>query len=114
MGCTAASLVQRGMGLKGESETLWEWVDHRKDGDQHGRIKAVNDWADRGILGRERAGVGAMIVDKYAAKPEPAGLPIALRSTATTFGEVKMENASGMQNAKTGAAPSSYVKSGAT
>jgi len=55
-----------------------------------------------------------MIVDKYAAKPEPAGLPIALRSTATTFGEVKMENASGMQNAKIGAAPSSYVKSGAT
>jgi len=34
---------QRGMSLKGESEVRWEWVDHRKDGDQHGRIKAVND-----------------------------------------------------------------------
>jgi len=33
MGCTAASLVQRGMGLKGELEALWEWVDHRKHGD---------------------------------------------------------------------------------
>ena len=55
-----------------------------------------------------------MIVDRYGAKPEPAGLPIALRSTATAFGEVKIENASGMQNAKTGAAPSNCVKSGAT
>jgi len=55
-----------------------------------------------------------MIVNKYAAKPEPAGLPIALRSKATALGEVRMENESAMQNAKTGAAPFSCVKSGAT
>ena len=60
------------------------------------------------------AGGGAMIVDKYRAKPEPSGLPIALRSTATAFGEVRIENESAMQNTKTGAAPSSCVKSGAT
>lgn len=57
-----------------------------------------------------RAGGGAMIVDKYGATP---GLPIALCSTATAFGEVRMENESAMQNAKIGAAPSSCVKSGA-
>ena len=34
---------QREMSLSGESEGGREWVDHRKDGDQHGRIKAVND-----------------------------------------------------------------------
>ena len=55
-----------------------------------------------------------MIVDKYGAKPEPAGLPIALRCTATALGQVRIENESAMQNAKTGAAPSSCVKSGAT
>ena len=59
-------------------------------------------------------GSGAMIVDQYGAKPEPAGLPIALRSTATALGEVRIENESAMQNAKTGAAPFSCVKSGAT
>ena len=59
-------------------------------------------------------GGGAMIVDKYGAKPEPVGLPIALRSKATALGEVRIENESAMQNAKTGAAPSSCVKSGAT
>jgi putative transposase len=59
-------------------------------------------------------GGGAMIVDKYGAKPEPSGLPIALRSTATAFGEVRIGKQSEMQNAKTGAAPSSCVKSGAT
>ena len=58
-----------------------------------------------------RAGGGAMIVDKYGATP---GLPIALRSTATKFGEVRIENDSAIQKAKTGAAPSSCVKSGAT
>ena len=59
-------------------------------------------------------GGGAMIVDKYGAKPEIAGLPIALCSTATAFGQVRIENKSAMQNAKTGAAPFSCVKSGAT
>ena len=44
------------MSLEGESEVRQERVDHRKNGGQHGRIKAVNDGADRGILGRERAG----------------------------------------------------------
>ena len=41
-----------------------------------------------------------MIVHKYGAKPEPAGLPIALRSTATEFGKVRIEKGSAMQNAK--------------
>jgi putative transposase len=59
-------------------------------------------------------GGGAMIVDKYGVKPEPSGFPITLRSTATAFGEVRIENESAMQNAKTGAAPSGCVKSGAT
>ena len=58
-----------------------------------------------------RAGGGAMIVNKYGARPE---LPIALRSTATAFGEVRIGNESAMQNTKIGAAPSSCVKSGAT
>jgi putative transposase len=58
-----------------------------------------------------RASGGAMIVDKYGATQ---GLPIALRSTATEFGEVRVVNESAMQNAKTGAAPFSCVKSGAT
>ncbi|MEY3446212.1 MAG: hypothetical protein RIR45_967 [Pseudomonadota bacterium] len=52
-----------------------------------------------------------MIVDKYGATQ---GLPIALPSTATGFEEPRIENVSSKQNAKTGAAPSSYVKSGAT
>jgi hypothetical protein len=52
-----------------------------------------------------------MIVDKFGAKQR---LPTALRSTATAFEEVRIENESAMQNAKTGAAPSSCVKSGAT
>jgi putative transposase len=51
-----------------------------------------------------------MIVDKYGAK---SGLPIALRSTATAFEEVRMENESIIQNAKIEAAPSSCMKSGA-
>ena len=51
-----------------------------------------------------------MIVDKYGATQ---GIPIALRSTGTEFGEVRIENESAIQNAKTGAAPSSCVKSGA-
>ena len=58
-----------------------------------------------------QTGGGAMIVDKFGAKQR---LPIALRSTATALGEVRIENESAMQNAKTGAAPSSCVKSGAT
>ena len=57
------------------------------------------------------SGGGAMIVDKYGAKP---GLSIALRSTQTASGEDKVENGLAMQNAKTGAAPLSCVKSGAT
>jgi putative transposase len=56
-------------------------------------------------------GGAPMIVDKYGATP---GLPIALRSTGTGFGGVRIENESVIQNAKTGAAPSSCVKSGAT
>jgi putative transposase len=56
----------------------------------------------------------AMIMNKYGAKPEPSGLPIALRSMATAFGEVKIGNQSEMQSARTGTAPSSCVKSGAT
>jgi putative transposase len=45
-------------------------------------------------------GGGAMIiVDKYGAKSEPAGLPIALRCTATALGEVRIENESAMRNA---------------
>ena len=60
---------------------------------------------------KNRAGGGAMIVEKYWAKP---GLPIALRSTATEFEEVRIKNVSATQNAKTGAAPISCVKSGAT
>lgn len=58
-----------------------------------------------------RAGGGAMIVDKYGPR---SGLPIALRSTATASGEVRIENESGIQDSKTGAAPTSCVKSGAT
>ena len=56
-------------------------------------------------------GGGAMIVDKYGATQ---GLPIALRSTGTEFEEVRIENQSTMPKAKTGAAPSSCVKLGAT
>ena len=52
-----------------------------------------------------------MIVDKCGATP---GLPIALRSTETEFVVVRIENESAVQNAKSGAAPSSCVKSGAT
>ena len=58
-----------------------------------------------------RAGGVAMIVDKYGATQ---GLSITLRSTATAFEEVRIENESAIQTAKTGAAPSSCVKSGAT
>ena len=60
------------------------------------------------------SGGGAMIVDKYGAQQELPGLPIALRCTATALGGVRIENGSAMQNAKTGAAPSICVKSGAT
>ena len=56
-------------------------------------------------------GGGAMIVDKYGATQ---GLPIALRSTATELGKVRVENEPAIQHSKTGAAPSSCVKSGAT
>ena len=59
------------------------------------------------------SGGGAMIVDKYGTQQELPGLPIALRCTATALGEVRIENESAMQNAKTGAAPFSCVKSGA-
>ena len=58
-----------------------------------------------------RAGGGAMIVDKYGPTQR---LPIPLRSTGTAFEEVRIENESTMQSAKTGAAPSSCVKPGAT
>ena len=34
---------QRGMSLSGELGVWKGWVDHHKDGGQHGRIKAVND-----------------------------------------------------------------------
>ena len=66
------------------------------------------------VVHTSRVGGGAIIVDKYGVKPEPLVLPIALRSTATEFGEVRIENESEIQNSKTGAAPSSCVKSGAT
>jgi putative transposase len=56
------------------------------------------------------SGGGAMIVDKYGPRP---GLPIALRCTGTNSEEVRIEIESTIQNAKTGAAPSSCVKSGA-
>ena len=56
-------------------------------------------------------GGGAIIVDKYGVTQ---GLPIALRCTATEFGQVRIENESVIQNTKTGAAPSSCVRSGAT
>lgn len=58
-----------------------------------------------------RAGGGAMIVDKYGAAPVH---PIALRSTGTEFEAVRTEVESAIQNSKTGAAPPSCVKSGAT
>jgi putative transposase len=57
------------------------------------------------------SGGGAMIVDKYRAKER---LPVALRSSGTAFEEVRIENESTIPNAKTGAAPSSCVKSSAT
>ena len=56
-------------------------------------------------------GGGAMIVEKYGATQ---GLPIALRSTGTEFEGVRIENKTAMPKAKTGAAPSSCVKLGAT
>jgi len=40
-------------------------------------------------------------------------LPIAFRSKATALGEIKIENASAIQNTKTWVAPSSCEKSGA-
>ena len=57
-------------------------------------------------------GGGAMIVDKYGATKE--SLPIALRSTATEFEEVRTEKKSTIPDTRIGAAPSSCVKSGAT
>ena len=55
---------------------------------------------------RQRAeGSGAMIVDNYGATQE---LPIALRSTETTFNDVNVQ-ISAIPNAITGAAPSSCV-----
>ncbi len=47
-------------------------------------------------------GGGAMIVDKYGAKQELPGLPIALRSTGTAFGEVRVENESEYRMQKPG------------
>ena len=52
-----------------------------------------------------------MIVAKNGAHPK---LTIALSYTATAFEEVRIENESAIQNEKTGAAPSSCVKSRAT
>jgi putative transposase len=57
------------------------------------------------------SGGGAMIVDKYGVKER---LPVALRSSGTEFDEVKIESKPAIPNAKTGAAPSSCVKSSAT
>ena len=56
-------------------------------------------------------GGGAMIVHKYAPAQR---LPITLRSTGTAFEEVRIENESTIQDAKTGAAPSSCVQLSAT
>ena len=116
------------------------WVDCLEDGlREHGNPEMFNSdqgtqfksGAFTGVRKRERphqalenqtpysvrtssTGGEAMIVDKNGVKPEPAGFPIALRSTATAHGEVRRDNGSAMQNAKKGAAPSSCVKSGAT
>jgi len=60
---------------------------------------------------RTSIGGGAMIMDKYRTAER---LPVALRSSGTAFEEVRFENGSEIQNAKTGAAPSSCVKSSAT
>jgi putative transposase len=57
------------------------------------------------------SGGGAMIVDKYRTTER---LPVALRSSGTAFEEVRFENESEMQNAKTGAAPFSCEKLSAT
>jgi putative transposase len=57
------------------------------------------------------SGGGAMIVDKYRVKE---GLPVALRSSGTEFEEVRIESETAIPIAKTGAAPSSCVKSSAT
>jgi putative transposase len=53
------------------------------------------------------SGGGAMIVDKHGATQT---LPLALRCTATAFGEVRIKIESEIQNAKSGAAPSARVK----
>ncbi len=60
---------------------------------------------------RTSIGGGAMIVDKYRTTER---LPVALRSSGIAFGEVRFDNGSAIQNAKTGAAPSSCVRSSAT
>jgi putative transposase len=57
------------------------------------------------------SGGGAMIVDKYRSKER---LPVALRSSATAAGEVRIEIEPAIQNAKTGAAPTSCEKLSAT
>ena len=56
-------------------------------------------------------GGGLVVVDKYGAHPK---LTIALPNTVSAFGEVRIENESAIQTAKTGAAPISCEKSGAT
>ena len=57
------------------------------------------------------SGGGAMILDKYRSKER---LPLARRSSGTEFEEVRVENELAIPISKTGAAPSSCVKSGAT
>jgi hypothetical protein len=52
-----------------------------------------------------------MIVDKYRSKER---LPVALRSSGTAAGEVKIEIEPEIQKAKTGTAPSSCEKLSAT
>jgi len=57
------------------------------------------------------SGGGAMIVDKYQSKER---LPVALRSSGTADGEVRVEIEPTKPNANTGAAPTSCEKLSAT
>ena len=57
------------------------------------------------------SGGGAMIVDKYRTGESH---PVALRSSGTATGEVRIEIEPAIQKAKTGAAPSSCEKLSAT
>jgi putative transposase len=57
------------------------------------------------------SGAGAMIVDKYRSQEK---LSVALRSSGTAVEEIGIESELAMHDAKTGAAPFSWVKLSAT